>query len=1253
DSSATIAITTAAKTSDLTPVITGTSDFGSNQLVTVTISGATYTNLTGAGGNWSIDIGTATPFSGTLTPLTNGGVYTIGASGTDVAGNFATNSKSLTVDTAAPGILITTPVGDTITVDGKVDATEDNAVTISGTTTNIPNGSTIIVYITDGTTTLLVTTNIVTTNTWTIGANNLSALLNGTITITASYTDDGGTTYTDTATFNHDKSGALTIDAIAVDTGSSSTDFITMSNRLVFSGSTTVPGGTVGLTLTNAVAGTNVITTSVVADSTGAWIFNYTNVALASNATYVLIATNSGATNTQTIVIDNTPPAGPVTVTAPGTTSDTTPTITGTVTLSPGETFTVTIDGVTYTVGDGNLSTNGGGGWSLTIPPSDALTPATSGGGGFNGVYVITATITDVAGNSLSSTGSITISDTTAPIVDLDTGSGGLNYSVSGVTNQLVSLDNDATPASLTEATDLVPLVKIGVSGLHNDALEKLVFGSTVMAASGDDGSQNDILVGGVRINVTWATNTFAIQKYDYTELTAAEAQAIIQNIAYSNSAPIISSGTRTFTFIAVDAAGNESSPAVASVNVVGVGDAELTAATGGEAISADTFATGAYTLLTGPFLDEKATGNISTGTIVLTLPSGFEYDTGSAVSVNIVNSSGTGTLLTLSSGSVTPTLSTITINITSASSSGAIGQLTWSGIRVRPTAGTPLASGIITNAGTAVITGVPDYTNWATLGEVHGVVSAYRITAASSSVTAGTSDQLTVRQVDQFGNTVTTFTGDLPLTFSGLGGLPSYSPTVTDTNPAPVALTNVTYISFTNGVSSVGGLLVPYMVETATVNVYDGTRSSTNTGGSGAPVTVIGATATQMYFSTQPDKAQVSTNFFQQPVVKSADQFGNYSSNGLPSSLIVSLTHTSGAGVLSGTTNLDIGTGSGNGTVTYTNLVIDTAGKTNQLTATVTSFLTTPTVVSSYFDVWSVYMAPNDHIIADRGEYAANGRVMIFRNMDTNQIVLVTSIKDPYEIDLDANGDIITINSTSYAYGSLFKIDKLTLEVTALSVSNYFRTPGLVKVESKAPNAGKILVGDLAAFNHVGGIIRVDPTTGGQTPLTIGTNILNITGLSVAPAAAPNYGDIFVSSVGDGGSVSSKLIRVNPINGVQSIVTAGTNFVYPVGSVVETNGNIVVVDALAKKLIRVDPSTGAQTVLSDAAVTSYVGEPVFIQPTHIAMDSNGDFFVTDAKANQLANGRTLIKVNKTTGSRTLITYGGFFEQPRGVILSR
>ncbi len=89
-------------------------------------------------------------------------------------------------------------------------------------------------------------------------------------------------------------------------------------------------------------------------------------------------------------------PAGPVTVTSQST-MDTTPTLTGTVTLATGETLSVVVNGVRYVQGDGKLSVAAGV-WTLQIPDAQAMPLAT---------YDVDATITNASGYALTdSTGS-------------------------------------------------------------------------------------------------------------------------------------------------------------------------------------------------------------------------------------------------------------------------------------------------------------------------------------------------------------------------------------------------------------------------------------------------------------------------------------------------------------------------------------------------------------------------------------------------------------------------------------------------------------------------------------------------------------------------------------------------------------------------------------------------------------------------------------------------------------------------------
>src|SRR5207249_6862838 len=118
-----------------------------------------------------------------------------------------------------------------------------------------------------------------------------------------------------------------------------------------------------------------------------------------------------------------------------------------------------------------------------------------------------------------------------------------------------------------------------------------------------------------------------------------------------------------------------------------------ITAATGGSAISADNTG-GTWTTLTGTVLDESAGKEIGTGTIVLNAPSGFVFDTASTVTATVTRIAGAGTALTLTSSTATPTASTITFTVSAVDSTGStFSRITYSNIRVRPSAGTPRRS--------------------------------------------------------------------------------------------------------------------------------------------------------------------------------------------------------------------------------------------------------------------------------------------------------------------------------------------------------------------------------------------------------------------------------------------------------------------------------------------------------------------------------------------------------------------------------
>lgn len=141
---------------------------------------------------------------------------------------------------------------------------------------------------------------------------------------------------------------------------------------------------------------------------------------------------------------------------------------------------------------------------------------------------------------------------------------------------------------------------------------------------------------------------------------------------------------------------------------------ASVTIATGGSNLSVDTArigGSGVYTTLTGPAITEVKTKDVPVGSMILTAPTGYEFDTtANSVTVTVT---GTVTLAQINTTNtttgqgttknVTPTSSTITIWVTAASGGSGKSTFTWSGIKVRPINGTPLAaSGNITYSGTS-----------------------------------------------------------------------------------------------------------------------------------------------------------------------------------------------------------------------------------------------------------------------------------------------------------------------------------------------------------------------------------------------------------------------------------------------------------------------------------------------------------------------------------------------------------------------
>ena len=125
---------------------------------------------------------------------------------------------------------------------------------------------------------------------------------------------------------------------------------------------------------------------------------------------------------------------------------------------------------------------------------------------------------------------------------------------------------------------------------------------------------------------------------------------------------------------------------------------------------------------------------------------------------------------------------------------------------------------------------------------------ASLRLTGAATQ-TAGAAQALTVTAYDAFGNVATGYTGAHAITFGGasFSPAPSTSPTVTDNTAAAVPFGTATTLTFTGGVSTVGGSLKLVDAESATV-----TASATD-GGAGGSTTINAAGADALSVTVSP----------------------------------------------------------------------------------------------------------------------------------------------------------------------------------------------------------------------------------------------------------------------------------------------------------------------------------------------------------------------------------------------------------------
>ncbi|EMW6689050.1 Ig-like domain-containing protein [Enterobacter hormaechei] len=382
--------------------ISGTTTAEVGQTVTVTLGGNSYTAQVQQGGVWSVNV------PGTdLSALADNG-YTVQASVSDAAGNPGSAGKAITLDTTPPTVSFNVVAGDDV-----INSVEHGqAQIVSSTATGASVGDKVVITIGSN----QYTTTVDASGKWSVGvpASVISALTDGTVTLSATITDSAGNSSTQT----HDvvvntASVALTVNTLSgddvINAAEAGASLVINGSSAQFASGTQVTITLNGKSYTATIQSDGSWTTTVPAADVGT---------LADGASYqVSVSAQDSAGNsasaTHTISVDTTAPVvsiGKLSVDDMLNAAEAQQPLTvhGSSSAEAGQTVTVTLGGKTYTALVGSDGT-----WTLDVPAADLAALS-------QGALTVTASVNDKAGNSGQTTHTLTV-DTIAPAVTIST----------------------------------------------------------------------------------------------------------------------------------------------------------------------------------------------------------------------------------------------------------------------------------------------------------------------------------------------------------------------------------------------------------------------------------------------------------------------------------------------------------------------------------------------------------------------------------------------------------------------------------------------------------------------------------------------------------------------------------------------------------------------------------------------------------------------------------------------------------------
>ncbi|HHZ8493235.1 TPA: Ig-like domain-containing protein [Enterobacter mori] len=381
-------------------VLSGTtSNVEAGQTVTITFAGKTYTTTVDTNGDW-----TWTVPSADLSGLKDGDA-SVQVSVTNVNGNAASSAQEFSVDTTAPTVTL-----NTISHDNMLNAAEAaQDLTLSGTST-AEAGQTVTVTFNGN----QYTAQVQADGSWTLDvpAADMAGITDGSAAVTATVSDKAGNPASAGSSVLVDTTvPQISFNIVA---GDDVVNIAEHGQALIVSGKVT--GAQAGDVITLSLNGKDY---TAMLDASGSWSVGVpaTDVGALANGEQTISATltdKAGNSTTATHEFD-------VSLTAPvvainnlavddvinATEKGQDLLVSGTSNQPDGTTITVTLNGINYTA-----TTDASGNWSVTVPAANvsALGEAS---------YVVTASVTDAAGNS-ASTGHSVLVDSALPQVTIN-----------------------------------------------------------------------------------------------------------------------------------------------------------------------------------------------------------------------------------------------------------------------------------------------------------------------------------------------------------------------------------------------------------------------------------------------------------------------------------------------------------------------------------------------------------------------------------------------------------------------------------------------------------------------------------------------------------------------------------------------------------------------------------------------------------------------------------------------------------------